>query len=38
MLVKGGIKIGRKQFDIIDRRGDKLRCVFVLDLGAAGIA
>lgn len=38
VLAKGGIKIGRKRFDIIDRRGDKLRCVFVLDLGAPGVA
>ena len=30
VLVKGGIKIGRGEFNIIDRRGDKLRCVFVL--------
>jgi hypothetical protein len=37
MLVKGGIKIVRNRFDIIDRRGDKLRCVFVLDLGAPGV-
>jgi hypothetical protein len=38
MLVKGGIEIVRNQFDIISRRGDKLRCVFVLDLGAPGVA
>jgi hypothetical protein len=37
ILVKGGIKIVRNDFDIIDRRGDKLRCYFVLDLGAPGV-
>lgn len=37
-LVQGGIKVVRNEFTIIDRRGDKLRCVFVLDLGAPGIA
>jgi len=37
VLVKGGIKVLRDEFDIIDRRGDKLRCVLVLDLGAPGV-
>jgi hypothetical protein len=37
-LAKGGIKIVRDEFNIIDRRGDKLRCVFLLDLGAPGVA
>jgi len=30
LLVEGGIKIERGEFNIIDWRGDKLRCVFVL--------
>jgi hypothetical protein len=38
MLVKGGIKIVRNRFDIFGRCGDKRRCVFVLDLGAPGVA
>ena len=38
VLVKSGIKIVRDEFNIIDRRGDKLRCVFLLDLGAPGVA
>jgi hypothetical protein len=33
VLRDGGIKIVRDEFNIIDRRGDKLRCVFLLDLG-----
>jgi len=28
----------RDEFNIIDWRGDKLRCVFILDLGAPGVA
>jgi hypothetical protein len=38
LSVKGGIKVLRDEFNIIDRRGDKLRCVFLLDLGAPGVA
>jgi hypothetical protein len=38
MLRDGGIKVVRDEFNIIDRRGDKLRCVFMLDLGASGAA
>jgi hypothetical protein len=38
LSVKGGIGIERDEFNIIDRRGDKLRCVFLLDLGAPGVA
>jgi hypothetical protein len=38
LWAKGGIKIVRDEFNIIDRRGDKLRCVFLLDLGAPGVA
>jgi hypothetical protein len=38
VLFKGGIKIVRDEFNIFDRRGDKLRCVFLLDLGAPGAA
>ena len=37
VLRDGGIKVVRDQFNIIDRRGDKLRCVFILDLGAPGV-
>lgn len=37
-LRDGGIKVVRDEFNIIDRRGDKLRCVFILDLGAPGTA
>jgi hypothetical protein len=38
VLIKGGIKIERDAFYIIDRRGDKFRCVFVLELAAPGVA
>lgn len=38
VLAEGGIKIARDEFNIIDRRGDKLRCVFLLDLGTPGVA
>ena len=38
VLRDGGIKVVRDEFNIIDRRGDKLRCVFLLDLGAPGVA
>jgi hypothetical protein len=38
VLRDGGIKVVRDEFNIIDRRGDKLRCVFLLDLGAPGAA
>ena len=38
ILVKGGIRVVGDQFDIIDRRGDKLRCYLVLDVGAPGVA
>lgn len=38
VLSDGGIKVVRDEFNIIDRRGDKLRCVFLLDLGAPCIA
>jgi hypothetical protein len=34
----GGVKVVRDKFNIIDRRGDKLRCVFLLDLAAPGFA
>ncbi len=37
VLCDGGIKVVRDEFNIIDRRGDKLRCVFMLDLGAPGV-
>ena len=38
VLRDGGIKVVRDEFTILDRRGDKLRCVFLLDLGAPGVA
>ena len=38
VLREGGLKVVRDEFNIIDRRGDKLRCVFMLDLGAPGVA
>ena len=38
VLRDGGIKVVSDEFNIIDRRGDKLRCVFMLDLGAPGVA
>ena len=38
VLRDGGIKVVRDEFNITDRRGDKLRCVFMLDLGAPGVA
>ena len=37
ILRDGGIKVVRDEFNIIDRRGDKLVVVFMLDLGAPGI-
>lgn len=36
VLRDAGIKVVNDEFNIIDRRGDKLRCVFLLDLGAPG--
>lgn len=38
ILNDGGIKIARDQFCIIERRGDKLQCGFLLDLGVPGVA
>jgi hypothetical protein len=38
VLRDGGVKVVSGEFNIIDRRGDKLRCVFMLDLGAPGVA
>jgi hypothetical protein len=37
ILLDGGIKIARDEFNVIDRRGNKLRCVFLLDLGYPGV-
>ncbi len=37
LLRKGGIKILPNELSVIDRRGDKLRCAFVLELGAPGV-
>ena len=36
VLVKGGIKILPTELSVIDRRGDKLRCAFVLEPGTHG--
>ena len=36
LLVDGGIKIGRGELSVIDRRGDQLRCAFVLGPGKYG--
>ena len=38
ILKDGGIKIARDELNIIDRRGDKLKCAFLLDLGVPGVA
>jgi hypothetical protein len=38
VLRDGGVKVVSDEFNIVDRRGDKLRCVFMLDLGAPGVA
>jgi len=38
VLADGGLEVVRDEFNIIDRRGDKLRCVFILALGSAGVA
>lgn len=37
ILRDGGLNVVRDQLNFIDRRGDKLRIVFMLDLGAPGI-
>jgi hypothetical protein len=37
-LKDGSIKIASGEFNIIDRRGDRLRCIFLLDLGVPGVA
>ena len=38
VLSKGGLKIARDEFNICYRRGDRLHCAFVLELGAPGVA
>ena len=38
VLRDGNLKVVRDEFNIIDRRGDKLRCVFLLEMGAPGVA
>jgi len=38
VLRDGGIKVVSDEFNIIDRRKDKLHCVFMLDVGAPSIA
>ena len=37
-LAESGINVLRDEFNIIDRLGNKLHCVFLLDLGAPGVA
>jgi len=37
ILREGSLKVAHDEFSIIDRRGDKLRVVFMLELGAPGI-
>lgn len=37
ILGDGGLKVVDNQVNIVDRRGDKLRIAFLLDLGASGI-
>lgn len=37
LLVKGGIKVLPNELSVIDRRGDKLRCAFVLEMGVPGV-
>jgi len=36
LLVKGGLKVLANELSVIDRRGDKLRCAFVLEPGTPG--
>ena len=36
LLVKGGLKILANELSVIDRRGDKLRCAFVLEPSTHG--
>ena len=36
ILSDGGLKVVNKELNIIDRRGDQLRIVFMLDLGSPG--
>ena len=38
VLAMGGLKIARDEFSICYRRGDKLHCSFMLDLGKPGVA
>jgi len=37
VLNKGGIRLKRDEFNIIDWRKDKLRCVFMFNYGAPGV-
>lgn len=37
ILRDGGLKIARDEFSISDRRGNKLRVEFMLDVGAPGV-
>ncbi|HEX5220273.1 MAG TPA: hypothetical protein VFZ59_11950 [Verrucomicrobiae bacterium] len=38
VLRDGGIKVVCDEFNIVDRRGDKLHCVFMLAVGAPSVA
>ena len=37
VLSKGGIRLKRDEFNIIDWRKDKLRCVFMFNYGSPGV-
>lgn len=38
ILCKGGVKIRRNELSIVSRSKDWIRCAFVLELGAPGVA
>lgn len=37
VLVDGGLRVVRNEFNIVSRSGDALRCVFLLNLGTPGV-
>ena len=37
VLTKGGIRLNRDEFNILDWRKDRLHCVFVFNYGAPGV-
>ena len=37
LLTDAGLKIEADEFNIFDRRGDRLRCVFIFSCGAPGV-